>query len=104
MTVDGVWCHYKECDCGHLWTNTERNQQLGGNELWYYEHNFMPQSNQGNRNNADNSAQKYMLWATKTYGQEEVEKMWKMKQTYKLWTEEELGDKYEYYKDKFDRL
>jgi hypothetical protein len=103
-TVDGVRCHWKECDCGHLRHNSERNALLGGNELWYYENNFAPQSNQGNRLNADDSAQKYMLWAIKKYGTEEIDKMFKMKQTYKLWTEEELVEKYEYYKDKFDRL
>lgn len=104
MTVDGVWCHWKECDCGHLRHNSERNQLLGGNELWYYENNFAPQSNQGNRLNADDSAQKYTLWAIKKYGVEEVDKMFRMKQTYRLWTEEELVDKYQLYKDKFDRL
>lgn len=103
-TVDGVVVHWKECDCGHLRHNSERNQQLGGNELWYYENNFAPQSNQGNRNNADDSAQKYMLWAIKKYGAEEVDKMFRMKETYRLWTFEELEAKYEYYKKKFEML
>lgn len=104
MTVDGVWTTWKECDCGHLRHNTERNALLGGNELWYYENNFAPQSNQGNRNNADDSAQKYMLAAIKKYGIEEVDKMMKMRQTYKLWTLEELQEKYEYYKQAFEAL
>lgn len=103
-TVDGVLVHWKECDCGHLRHNSERNALLGGNELWYYENNFAPQSNQGNRNNADDSAQKYMLWAVKTYGVEEVDKMMKMRNTYKLWTLEELEEKYEYYKQAFEEL
>lgn len=103
-TVDGVTVHWTECDCGHLRHNSERNALLGGNELWYYENNFAPQSNQGNRNNADDSAQKYMLWAIKTYGIEEVDKMMKMRQTYKLWTLEELQEKYEYYKNAFEAL
>ena len=103
-TVDGVWTTWKECDCGHLRHNSERNSLLGGNELWYYENNFAPQSNQGNRNNADDSAQKYMLAAIKKYGIEEVDKMMKMRQTYKLWTLEELEEKYEYYKTEFEKL
>lgn len=104
QTVDGEIAHWQACDCGHLRHNTERNALLGGNELWYYENNFAPQSNQGNRNNADDSAQKYMLWAVKTYGIEEVDKMMKMRQTYKLWTLEELEEKYNYYKAEFEKL
>ena len=96
-TCDGLTVHWKECDCGHLRHNSERNALLGGNELWYYENNFAPQSNQGNRQNADDSAQKYMLWAIKKYGIEEVDKMFKMRSTYKLWTEEELQAKYEHF-------
>lgn len=103
-TVDGVTVHWKECDCGHLWHNSDRNALLGGNELWYYENNFAPQSNNGNRLNADDSAQKYMLWAVKTYGQDEVDKMWKMKQTPKKWTESELEAKYQHYKSLVDTM
>lgn len=103
-TVDGVVSHWQACDCGHLWHNSDRNALLGGNELWYYENNFAPQSNQGNRLNADDSAQKYMLWATEKYGADEVRKMRRMKETYKLWTEEELVEKYNHYKEKFDLL
>jgi len=103
-TVDGEIAHWTACDCGHLRHNTERNSLLGGNELWFYENNFAPQSNQGNRNNADDSAQKYMLWAVKTYGIEEVDKMMKMRNTYKLWTMEELEEKYRYYKEAFEKL
>lgn len=105
LTCDG---HYKKwnegVDCGHLFANTERNKQLGGNELWYYENNFAPQDNQGNRFNAKDSAKNYMLWAIRKYGMEEVEKMKKMKDTPKKWTEEELEEKYLYYKREFDKL
>lgn len=104
ITVDGERTTWKECDCGHLWANTERNQQLGGNELWYYENNFAPQSASGNRFNQDDSAKKYMGWAIKKYGQEEVDRMYQMKQTPKKWTEEELEEKYRYYKEKFESL
>ena len=103
-TVDGVIVHWQECDCGHLRHNTERNALLGGNELWFYENNFAPQSNQGNRNNADDSAQKYMLWAVKTHGVDEVDKMMRMRNLYKLWTLEELEAKYQHYKSKFESL
>jgi hypothetical protein len=103
-TVDGELVHWTACDCGHLRHNTERNSLLGGNELWFYENNFAPQSNQGNRNNADDSAQKYMFWAVKTYGVKEVDKMMQMRTSYKLWTIEELEEKYKYYKEAFESL
>lgn len=104
MTVDGEWALWKECDCGHLWHNSDRSASLGGNELWYYENNFAPQSNQGNRLNKDDSAQKYMLAAVKKYGQDEIDRMRQMKQTYKLWTLEELQEKYRHYKALFEAL
>jgi hypothetical protein len=103
-TVDGEYVHWQYCDCGHLRHYSERNSLLGGNELWYYENNFAPQSNQGNRLNKDDSSQKYMLWAIKTYGVEEVDKMFQMKQTYRLWTYQELEEKYHHYKALFEAL
>ena len=103
-TVDGVVTHWKECDCGHLFANSERSSLLGGNELWYDERNFAPQSQSGNRYGADDSAQKYMLWACKTYGTDEVDKMFRMKQTYKLWTEQELETLYQHYKAEVERM
>lgn len=104
-TCDGEYKKWNEgVDCGHLFANTERNKQLGGNELWYYENNFAPQSNHGNRFNAKDSAKNYMLWAIQRYGLEEVEKMKRMKNTSKKWTEEELEQKYLYYKEKFDKI
>mgnify|MGYP003520282447 FL=1 len=104
LTVDGELVHWKDCDCGHLRHNTERNALLGGNELWYYENNFAPQSNQGNRLNKDDSAQKYMLWAVKKYGTDEVDKMFRMRNTYRMWTYEELEAKYQHYKALFENL
>lgn len=89
--------HWKGTHCGHLFTNSERNQQLGGNELWYYENNFAPQSMQGNVFNSDDAAKKYLIYAIKKYGLEEVEHMQRLKQTYKLWTEEELQEKLTHY-------
>lgn len=103
-TCDGKWVFWKDCDCGHLRHNTERNASLGGNALWYYENNFAPQSNQGNRLNEDDSAQKYMLWAINKYGKKEVEKMFEMRNEYKLWTEEELQNKYQYYREKVNKV
>lgn len=105
LTCDGEMKIWNEgVDCGHLFANTERNKQLGGNELWYYENNFAPQSNSGNRFNAKDSAKVYMMWAIERYGIAEVKKMQKMKLTPKKWTREELEQKYLYYKNKFDTL
>ena len=104
VTCDGEWKYWKEVHCGHLWHNSERNQQLGGNKLWYYENNFAPQSGDGNTFNKDDSAKKYMMWAIDKYGKKEVNKMYRLKQEYKDWTEEELQKKYEYYKSEVDRM
>lgn len=104
MTCDGQLKHWKETHCGHLFNNSERNQSLGGNELWYYEHNFAPQSATGNYFNAGDSAKKYMLWAVKKYGQEEVERMQQMKERPREFTEEELQAKLEHYKREFAKL
>lgn len=103
-TSDGEYAFWKETDCGHLWHNSDRNSLLGGNELWFYENNFAPQSQAGNRFNKDDSAKKYMGWAIEKYGKKEVDKMYKLKQTYKLWTEEELEEKYQFYKSEVDRM
>ncbi len=103
-TVDGKIAHWKQVDCGHLLSNGERNAQLGGNELWYYLKNFAPQSSKGNRFNADDSAKEYMFWAVTTYGQAEISKMFRMKHTPKVWTEQELIELYEYYKAEFAKI
>ncbi len=104
MTCDGQFVRWQDTHCGHLYNNSERNQSLGGNELWYYELNFAPQSAQGNVFNDKDSAKAYMLWAVKRYGVDEVEKMHTMKFTPKKYTEDELIAKHDYYKTKFDEL
>lgn len=104
MTADNEYMPWQDSHCGHLYTNSERNKSLGGNELWYYEHNFAPQSMAGNYFNAKDSAKVYMSFAIKRYGQDEVDKMFRMKQTPRQFTEEELQAKYEHYKQLFDKL
>lgn len=103
-TADGKRMHWKEAHCGHLFHNTERNQQLGGNELWYYENNFAPQSMAGNYFNKDDSAKVYMMWAISLYGEEEVAEMRRMKERPREFTEEELQAKYEHYRREFDKI
>lgn len=104
LSCDGKYLHWQETHCGHFFNNSERSQSLGGNELWYYENNFAPQSSEGNYFNADDSAKIYAVWAVKRYGAAEVEKMMQMKQKERKFTEEELQAKYIYYKEKFDTL
>jgi len=104
LTCDGKFMRWQDTHCGHLLTNTERSQSLGGNELWYYENNFAPQSPNGNYYDADDSAKKYMLFAVGRYGEEEIKKMFHMKQTPRKFTEEELTAKYEHYKQLFDKM
>jgi len=102
LTCDGIYTHWTNTHCGHLINNTERNKQLGGNELWYYEKNFAPQSVNGNYFNANDSSKKYMLFAVQRYGDEEIMNMQRMKQKPRKFTYEELNQKYLYYKEKFD--
>lgn len=104
VTCDGKRMHWKEAHCGHLFHNSERNQSLGGNELWYYEKNFAPQSMPGNYFNADDSAKVYMMWAIQQYGAEEVAEMRRMKERQRDFTEEELQAKYEHYRAEFDKI
>lgn len=104
LTCDGEWKFWQDTHCGHLINNSERSQSLGGNELWYYEHNFAPQSGSGNYFNKNDSAKKYMLWAVKRYGADEVDEMFKMKQRPRKYTEEELLAKVLYYQDAFSKL
>ena len=104
QTCDGKFKHWQQTDCGHLFHNSERSQALGGNELWYYENNFAPQSRDGNRFNAQDSAKEYMLFAVRKFGLKEVEKMQRMKLTPRKFTEEELVEKFEHYKREFAKL
>lgn len=100
----GERVYWQTTHCGHLFHGTERNSNLGGNELWYYENNFAPQSADGNYFNKDDSAKRYTLYAVRKYGIEEVDKMYKMRHTPKMWTEEELIEKYNYYKSLVEKL
>lgn len=45
-----------------------------------------------------------MLWAVKKYGADEVDAMFRMRETYKLWTYEELEAMYQFYKTQFELL
>jgi len=104
MTADGSWKHWKEVHCGHLFNNTERNAKLGGNELWYDERNFAPQTSNGNYFNHDDSAKKYMAWAIRKYGDDVVQEMFRLKQRKRVFTIEELEEKLRYYKEKVKAL
>lgn len=104
MTADGKFMRWEESHCGHLYNNSERNQSLGGNELWYDERNFAPQSMPGNYYNADDSAKVYMGWAIRRYGDEVVQQMFRMKHTARKFTEAELEEKLRHYVEAFARL
>lgn len=104
QTSDGKLRHWKNTDCGHLFPNTERNSTGGGNELWYVEDNFAPQSVSGNRFNEGDSAKVYTLWAIEKYGLERIKELEALKKIGKKWSLKELQEKYEYISDKFDKL
>lgn len=104
MTCDGQFMPWKSTHCGHLYTNTERNQSLGGNELWYYENNFAAQSPSGNYFDTNDSGKRYMAWAIEKYGEAEVKKMLRMKHTVRKFTETELENLLKYYQEAIKAL
>lgn len=104
MTCDGQFLYWQDTHCGHLLNNSERSQGLGGNALWYDERNFAPQSANGNYFNANDSAKTYMLWAVKKHGSDVIDELYRLKHTPRKFTEDELEEKYLYYKHKFDTL
>lgn len=104
LTCDGKYMPWQATHCGHLINNTERSKLLGGNELWFYEKNFAPQSGNGNMFNEDDSASVYRKWAISRYGIEEYENMRRMKYRPRKFTKEELEEKYRHYLREFDKL
>jgi len=103
-TCDGEYKRWEETHCGHLINNSERSKSAGGNALWYDERNFAPQTGNGNFFNANDSAKRYMLWATKRYGVEAIDELFRLKEVPRKFTEEELTAKLEHYKQAFNKL
>ena len=84
-------------DCGHYRHNSERNQSLGGNELWYDERNLNCQcAFYCNRHRSGNLAP-YAIYLEKKYGLGILQELNKLFYTPKKWTREELEAKIAHY-------
>ena len=78
--------HWRDTDCGHYHRNSERNALLGGNELWYDKRNFAPQCKYCNRMTGEQAGK---AWGAKM-GETLHWELYRLKQTPKKWTREEL--------------
>lgn len=83
--------------CGHYLRNSERNQQLGGNALWYDIRNFGGQDVRCNNFGGGEQA-KFALYLEEKHGHGILQELEKLRQTYKLWTLAEILEVEEKYK------
>ena len=99
----GKNCSLEDLDCGHYQRNSDRNQLLGGNELWFREENFIAQCTGCNRfrNGAPVEA---ALVLRKMWGDTILENIREWYHTPKKWTREELTDLIAYYEQKAREL
>ena len=85
--------------CGHYQRNSERNQQLGGNALWYDARNFGGQCLRCN-NYCGGEQQRFALYLEAKYGNGILQELNKLYNTSKKWTREELLE----VKEKYEKL
>lgn len=78
-------------DCGHFIPNSERKQDLGGNELWYDERNLNGQCVKCNNYKSGNLAP-YALYLEKKYGAGILQELHKLYQKPKKWTRNEIEE------------
>lgn len=94
--------HWTEVDAGHYYTNSERNQQFGGNELWYSTENVNPQCRTCNSRHIHKETAKtnYSLFLEEKYGFGILQELYIRKQTPKRFTRDQLEALYQFFKDK----
>ncbi len=77
-------------EAGHFLHNSDKkNQQLGGNELWYDEQNVNGQCGHCNRWMSGNGS-KYALYIEERYGEGTIQVLYKKFRTVRKYTMEEL--------------
>ena len=88
----------KCCSCdgpvnhaGHFQYNTERNAQLGGNELWFHIKNVHGQCIICNLYKSGNLVP-YTVFMEKTYGQGIVQELYSLWRTPRKWTRQEIEE------------
>lgn len=87
-----VTCGGPPDDAGHFQYNTERNQQLGGNALWYDLRNINAQCAKCNRF-AAGMLVPYSLYLQRKYEPNIVQELYLLWLTPKKWTLEEIEAK-----------
>ncbi|HEX3861279.1 MAG TPA: recombination protein NinG [Stellaceae bacterium] len=98
-----VTCPNPTTDAGHFQYNTERNQQLGGNLLWFDERNINGQCAKCNRF-AAGMLVPYNLYLQKKYGPTVTQELYDLWRTPKKWTLEEILEREQHFKDKLAAL
>lgn len=94
---------WQEMDAGHYRHNSERNQDLGGNALWYDERNLHSQCFSCNRMRSG-KLDRYSLLLEEKYGVGILQDLEKLYRTPKKWTIEEILNVEKYYKDELKKL
>lgn len=84
-----ITCGESGNECGHYQRNSERNQLLGGNLLWYDLRNLNCQCSRCNKYLSGN-LNKYAIYLEKKYGKGILQELNKLYFTPKKWTREEL--------------
>lgn len=84
-----VTCHGSPDHCGHFIRNSERNQSLGGNELWYDPRNFGGQCVGCNLFKSGEAA-RFAIHLEAKYGFGIVQELHALAQRPKKWTAEEV--------------
>lgn len=76
-------------DCGHYRHNSERNQELGGNALWYDERNLNGQCVSCNKWHSG-ALDRYAIYLQAKHGYGILEEIQRLYTTPKKWTVEEI--------------
>ena len=84
-----VTCGQPTAHCGHFIRNTERNQQLNGNALWWDLRNLGGQCVKCNNFGGGEQA-KFAIYLEKKYGYGIVQELQKLRDTRKHWPKEEI--------------
>lgn len=91
-----VTCGGRPDHAGHFQYNTERNQLLGGNALWYDRRNIHSQCIECNNYKSGNTIP-YKVYMINRYGSEIIQEIRTLWQTPKKWTREEIIAIEQYY-------
>jgi hypothetical protein len=100
-----ITCTGKTTEAGHFLHTTDKgsNPNLGGNEIWFNEKNVNGQEGSCNRYKSGNLAE-YAVKIEEKWGDGTIKELYKLRNTPKKWTIEELLAVEELYKAKIDTI